>query len=82
MNLGGKAKSLLDCFVLHTAGDGLGKNMVTNTETVRFSHEYYSRGKRWNWDTNGEFEVSFGCSEHPVPYYTHVLFPEDYIQDI
>lgn len=76
-------KPLLDCTVLHTGGDSAGKGVVTKDETVRRTHEMYSRGKMWNWDTEKEFKVSFYDKEgKPLPYYTHVLLPEDYLDVI
>lgn len=71
-------KALMDCTVLHTAGDQAGENKVTKHETVRRQHEMYSRGKTWAWDTDKEFVVDFGGT----PYYTHVLLPEDYLDVI
>ena len=68
-------RDLMDCTVLHTGGDVLGAGVVTNNETVRSQHEMYIRGCHWNWDTDHKFDVNFGN----LPYYTHVLFPEDYL---
>ena len=68
-------KPLMKCTVLHTGGDSLGENKVTTHETVRRQHEMYSRGKKFFWDPQGEFTVSFG----DTPYYTHVLLPKHYL---
>ena len=73
-------KPLLDCTVLHTGGDSAGESKVTMHETVRRTHEMYSRGKSYNWDPEGEFEVKFfDKNGNPFPYYTHVLLPKDYL---
>ena len=73
-------KPLLDCTVLHTGGDSAGESKVTMHETVRRTHEMYSRGKSYNWDPDGEFEVKFfDKNGNPFPYYTHVLLPKDYL---
>ena len=73
-------KPLLDCTVLHTAGDSAGEGQVTMHETVRRTHEMYSRGKQWKWDKDNEFGFKFYDKKgNPFPYYTHVLLPKDYL---
>ena len=59
----------MKCTVLHTGGDSLGENKVTTHETVRRQHEMYSRGKKFFWDPQGEFTVSFGDTP-----YTHTSY--------
>jgi hypothetical protein len=73
-------KPLMDCTVLHTAGDSAGEGKVTMHETVRRTHEFYSRGKQWDWDKDNEFGFEFyDCKGNPFGYYTHVLLPKDYL---
>lgn len=61
--------------VFHTIGDAVGENKVA-IEPLSYSHEYFSRGKSFknDWDKDDKYG-----SKIPIPYYTHVLLPEDYI---
>ena len=71
--------------VFHTIGDPVGENKVA-IEPLSYSHEYFSRGKSYqcDWDKDDEYGVKFYTKNdkdeyEPMPYYTHVLLPEDYI---
>jgi hypothetical protein len=56
---------------------------VVAIEPLSRSAEMYSRGKRWKWDPENEFETQFYSKVNgkfvPAVYYTHVLLPEDYL---
>lgn len=74
-----------DVKVFHTIGDPVGKNKVA-IEPLSYSHEYFSRGKsyKFDWDKDDKYGVKFYNKNdkdecEPMPYYTHVLLPEDYI---
>ena len=70
-----------DAKVFHTIGDPVGENKVA-IEPLSYSHEYFSRGKshQFDWDKDNKYGVKFYNDKcEPMPYYTHVLLPEDYI---
>ena len=81
-------KSYEDAEVLHTIGGSVGAGKVA-IEPLSYSHEYFSRGKSWkfDWDKKDKYSIKFYTKEirgnqniyKPMPYYTHVLLPEDYI---
>ncbi|MAD23552.1 MAG: hypothetical protein CMO44_05195 [Verrucomicrobiales bacterium] len=67
--------------VLHTIGGSVGAGKVA-IEPLSYSHEYFSRGKSWkfDWDEGNKYSIKFYTKDgKPMPYYTHVLLPEDYI---
>ena len=67
--------------VYHTVGDSVGENKVA-IEPLSYSHEFFSRGKSWqfDWDKDDKYSIKFYTENNkPIPYYTHVLLPEDYI---
>lgn len=67
--------------VLHTIGGSVGAGKVA-IEPLSHSHEYFSRGKSWqfDWDKDDKYSIKFYTKDgKPMPYYTHVLLPEDYI---
>jgi len=67
--------------IFHTIGGNVGGNKVA-IESLSYSHEYFSRGKSWDfdWDKDDKYGTKFYTKDcKPMPYYTHVLLPEDYI---
>lgn len=68
-----------DTEVFHTVGETVGMNKVA-IEPLARSHEYFSRPKKWNWDSENQFGTQFfERLGQPTPYYTHILLPKDYI---